>query len=235
MRLPTASRLDLFWACSGPWHLPLPDEPEPTSKAAERGKTIHAQVETGDTSTADGQRAARAMEDLPPHFALESVPLHEVVVFYDLDTGPGILGYVGANPRENWPRREKRIYGIADYVARTASHLLIADLKTGSAEWLKMPWEELQTRFLSAVVSQSLNWTANTYACIVSSEAERAWCQEWTSAELRTFLSQISMRVTQEEKVATTVATTYHLTPGEHCTFCLVRKKCPLMGYASAT
>lgn len=234
MRLPSASKLDLYDACDGPWHLDLPPTPEPEGAAATRGKEIHKHLELGTIPTgkgkADVEHALLAEADLPPTEPIEGVPERELVVYFNPFTGEcGILGSFSEHPRESWPDRQHRMYGIADRVGRCGKLLLVSDLKTGSVEWLKMPWEGWQTKWLTAAIHRALQWEGNAYACIVSSECERAWCQEWTPLQLAGFLAHWSAKVDTRRERALYVT-------GEHCTFCPHRKfNCPVYAQAPAS
>ena len=187
MRLPSASKLDLFAPCDGPWFLDMPTDLPPTGAAAERGKTIHAHLEKGTTPTGEGRtdvlRARLAEADLPPWIPIDGIACRELVFKWKPATGEALLvGPQSEHPRESWTDRGLFMYGIADHVGRSDKHLLVSDLKTGAVEWLTMPWDGWQTKWLTAVAHKALKWEGNAYACIVSSEAERAWCQERRSS-----------------------------------------------------
>lgn len=227
MRLPSASKLDLFDACGGPWYLDLPPDPEPAGLAAERGKSIHKHIEEGTLPSGEGkvdvERARRAMEDLPPNVAIPGVPLHEVVFRWNPWTDNAeLLGSAVDHPRESWTGRDVLMYGIADYVADASGRLLLADLKTGSVEWLKMPWESWQTPWLAAVAHKALKWPGNAYAAIAGSRAERGWADELTPERCREIRMHWSQRVVSARRP---------LDPGQWCTFCPhYKRNCPLYG-----
>ena len=228
MRLPSASKLDLFAPCDGPWFLDMPTDLPPTGAAAERGKTIHAHLEKGTTPTGEGRtdvlRVRLAEADLPPWIPIDGIACRELVFKWNPATGEALLvGPQSEHPRESWTDRGLFMYGIADHVGRSDKHLLVSDLKTGAVEWLTMPWDGWQTKWLTAVAHKALKWEGNAYACIVSSEAERAWCQEWTPLNL-----EFHLEFWQRRYRAVSAGQRY-LNPGRQCTWCPHRGfSCPL-------
>ena len=229
LRLPTASKLDLFERCVGPWQLPL--SPREESDAAREGKALHLFAETGKPQaesgriSADEERVERALADLPAHRAL----YREAVCRYCPTTGEAgiITGMKGARPYGD--SDDVWIWGTADVVGELAdSSLLLADLKTGSPHWLKMPWgpggalrdAPLQIPFLAAVFARALDRPA-ALCCCVSSQAERAFCARYSRDDLEAILARVSGMVHSPP-------TSY--VAGDHCTFCPVRGNCPLYG-----
>jgi hypothetical protein len=229
MRLPTASKLDLFRSCAGPWYLPLPARQETGSKAAERGRSLHKFAETGATQSVRGKKTLaeesveRALEDLPAWEALPDVPSRECVVRYRPSDGD--VRVIGASTRSRpyGDDDHEYIWGTADIVGLAGGSLLLADLKTGSADWLKLPIggldeAPLQTLFLAAVFNRVLHFS-RALVGIVSSATERAYLRPMDAHELDEVLQYISGLVASPPA---------RLNPGEHCTFCPVRPNCPL-------
>jgi hypothetical protein len=227
LRLPSASKLDLFDACGGPWYLDTPADLPEVGAAAERGKVIHKHIEEGTLPAGEGkadvERARRAMADLPVHVPIPGVPLHEVVFRWNPWTDSAeVVGPFPEHPRETWTGRDVLMYGIADYAADAEGRLLIADLKTGSTEWLKMPWDGWQTPWLTAIAHKALKWPGLGLPFIVGSQAERAWGEELTAQQLADVRMHWSQRVVGPRRP---------LVPGEHCTFCPhYKRNCPLYG-----
>jgi hypothetical protein len=235
VRLPTASRLDLFRSCAGPWYLPLPEKREESSKAAEKGRSLHKFAETGEAQGARGkvtlaeEAVRRALEDLPEWVAIHDVPARECVVRYNPFTG--VVEIVGRSDkaRPYGDSDSEWIWGTADLVGSTegevGTRLLLADLKTGSAAWLKPPWgttgshldAPLQTLFLAACFNRVLHLPGALVA-IVSSACERAYSRYLSAGELDDVLLLVSEMVAHPPT---------KLNPSEHCTFCPVRGVCP--------
>ena len=239
MRLPTASRLDLFRSCAGPWYLPLPEKREESSKAAEKGRSLHKFAETGTSQskrgkpTLDEEKVSRALEDLPVWSVISGIPERECVV--RLRPSDGQVSIIGASERARPYGDDDRefIWGTADMVGRVErcgdagddSALLVADLKTGSAAWLKPPWgttgshldAPLQTLFLAACFNRVLHLPGALVA-IVSSACERAYSRYLSAGELDDVLLLVSEMVAHPPT---------KLNPSEHCTFCPVRGVCP--------
>jgi len=227
MRLPTASKLDLFRACGGPWRLPLPETRDASSKAAERGKALHVFAETGKPQgqkiTLAEAAVGRALGDLPEWRSITDVPDRECVVrFRPSDGTVAIIGRSDKS-RPYGDSDSEWIWGTADLVGQSGESLLLADLKTGSAAWLKPPWGDLdevplQTPFLAAVFNRVLHFSSALVG-IVSSATERAYLRSVDAAWLESVLEYVSRLC---------AAPPTKLTPGEYCTFCLVRGSCPL-------
>ena len=230
MRLPTASKLDLFKACGGPWRLPLARTE--TSRAASKGRSLHKFAETGASQSVKGvktqaeESVERALEDLPAWGELSMVAQRECVLRYNPRTGKcEILGVSGI-ARPYGDEDTEWIWGTADLVGQVGDALLVADLKTGSPAWLKMPWgvrgtideAPLQVPFLAAVINAVLGLPSAILG-IVSSQCERAFTAEYSRADLASVLGSVS------EMVRNPPAT---LIPGDYCTFCPVRGNCPL-------
>ena len=231
MRLPTASKLDLFRACGGPWRLPLPETRDGSSKAAEKGKALHRYAETGISQskrgkpTLDEEAVSRALDDLPSWVSLVRVEPRECVVRYRPRDGVAEVVGRSLSARPYGDADDEWIWGTADLVGVTegGERLLVADLKTGSAGWLKLPWGDLdevplQTPFLAAVFNRVLHFSSALVG-IVSSATERAYLRSVDAAWLESVLEYVSRLC---------AAPPTKLTPGEYCTFCLVRGSCPL-------
>ena len=233
MRLPTASKLDLFRECSGPWYLPLARQEY--GKAAEKGKALHKFAETGvpgavtgRISTAEGA-VERSMADLPTWGPAGDVDMRETVVrFNPYNQRAEIIGAAKV-ARPYGDEDTTWIWGTADIVGCCGvdnSKLLVADLKTGSPAWLKMPWgpkgtldgASLQVPFLAAVINRVVRAKSAVLA-IVSSQAERAFTAEYASSDLDKVLDLVSDVVSHPPTT---------LRVGEWCTFCPVRGNCPL-------
>lgn len=234
LRLPTASKLDLFRTCAGPWYLPLPETHEPSSKAAEKGRALHTYAETGKAQGRSGrvtlaeEAVARALEDLPAWEPVSGVAARESIVRYRPADGRVELVGKSSGARPYGDSDSEWIWGTADMVGRVSDGmgLLLADLKTGSAAWIKPPWGErggyldapLQTPFLAACFNRVLGLPGALLA-IVSSACERAYARYLSAGELDSVLLAVSEMVAHPPT---------RLVVSEHCTFCPVRPNCPL-------